>query len=104
MKKINLVITGCLGRMGQQLVKSTKKSKIFKLVAVTENRVVNKKIFGLKPQLNSESTFKNANVIIDFTIPECTSLLQNRLKKYQHFWALLLKIPLWLVIGQNEML
>ena len=45
MKKINLAITGCLGRMGQQLIKSSKSSKNFKLVSVTENRIINKKIF-----------------------------------------------------------
>ena len=27
MKKINLAITGCMGRMGQQLIKSSKKIK-----------------------------------------------------------------------------
>ena len=72
MKKINLAITGCLGRMGQQLVKSSKNEKSFKLISITENRIVNKKIFCLKPQLNSESAFKNVNIIIDFTIPQCT--------------------------------
>ena len=72
MKKINLSITGCLGRMGQQVIKSSKIAKNFKLVSVTENRVINKKISGLRPQLNSESAFKNANIIIDFTIPKCT--------------------------------
>ena len=72
MKKINLAITGCLGRMGQQLVKSSKSAKNFKLVSITENRIINKKVSGLKPQLNSESAFKNANVIIDFTVPKCT--------------------------------
>jgi 4-hydroxy-tetrahydrodipicolinate reductase len=58
--------------MGQQVIKSSKIAKNFKLVSVTENRVINKKISGLKPQLNSESAFKNANIIIDFTIPKCT--------------------------------
>ena len=72
MKRINLAITGCLGRMGQQLVKSSKTAKNFKLVSVTENRTINKKVSGLKPQLNTEIAFKNANVIIDFTIPKCT--------------------------------
>jgi len=72
MKKINLAITGCLGRMGQQLIKSSKTSKNFKLVSVTENRIVNKKVSGLKTQLNSKNAFKNANVIIDFTVPKCT--------------------------------
>jgi len=72
MKKINLAITGCLGRMGKQLIKSSKDEKKFKLISITENRIVNKKVSGLKPQLNSESAFKNANIIIDFTIPKCT--------------------------------
>ena len=72
MKKINLAITGCLGRMGQQLIKSVKKDKNFKLVAITENKVMNKKINGLKVNLNTEQTFKNANIIIDFTVPQCT--------------------------------
>ena len=33
MKKINLSITGCLGRMGQQLIKSSIASKNFKIVS-----------------------------------------------------------------------
>jgi len=72
MKKINLSITGCLGRMGQQLIKSSKSTKNFKVVSITENRIVNKKISGLRPQLNTENAFKNANIIIDFTTPKCT--------------------------------
>ena len=72
MKKINLAITGCLGRMGKQIVKSSKTAKNFKLVSITESKVINKKINGIKPQLNSISAFKNANIIIDFTIPKCT--------------------------------
>ena len=72
MKKINLAITGCLGRMGQQLIKSSKAARNFKLVTITENRIINKKISGLKPQLNSELAFKKTNIIIDFTIPKCT--------------------------------
>ena len=72
MKKINLTITGCLGRMGQQLVKSSKTAKNFKLVSVTENREISKKVSSLKPQLNTENAFKKANVIIDFTVPKCT--------------------------------
>jgi len=72
MKKINLAVTGCLGRMGQQLIKSSKNAKNFKLVSITENRIINKKVSGLRPQLNSESAFKMTNIIIDFTIPKCT--------------------------------
>ena len=72
MKKINLAITGCMGRMGQQFIKSVKSDKSFKLVALTENRIINKKINGIKPELNTEKAFKNTNVIIDFTVPKCT--------------------------------
>jgi 4-hydroxy-tetrahydrodipicolinate reductase len=72
MKKINLAITGCMGRMGQQLIKSSKFDKNFKLVALTENRIINKKISGIKPDLNTENAFKKASIIIDFTIPKCT--------------------------------
>ena len=72
MKKINLSISGCLGRMGQHLIKSSKKNRKFKLVTLTENRLVNKKFNGIKPELNSDKAFKKIDVIIDFTVPECT--------------------------------
>ena len=72
MKKINLSISGCMGRMGQQLIKSSKKNRNFKLVSLTENRLINKKIAGLKPSRNTVDAFKKSNVIIDFTVPKCT--------------------------------
>jgi 4-hydroxy-tetrahydrodipicolinate reductase len=72
MRKINLSITGCMGRMGQQLIKSSKKNRNFKLISLTENKLINKKIAGIKPGLNNINSFKNTNVIIDFTIPKCT--------------------------------
>ena len=72
MRKINLSISGCMGRMGQQLIKSSKKNRNFKLVSLTENRIINKKIAGIKPLKNSVDAFKRSNVIIDFTVPKCT--------------------------------
>ena len=72
MKKINLAISGCMGRMGQQLIKSSKKNKKFKLVTLTENRSINKKFASIKPEFNSENAFKKIDVIIDFTVPDCT--------------------------------
>jgi len=72
MKRINLTITGCMGRMGQQLIKTSKKDKSFKIHSLTEYKTINKKFSGLKPQLNSEEAFKNTDIIIDFTIPKCT--------------------------------
>ena len=72
MRKIKLAVSGCIGRMGQQLIKSSKKNKNFKLVSLTENKIINKTISGIKPKLNNIEAFKDTNVIIDFTIPKCT--------------------------------
>ena len=72
MKKINLTIIGCEGRMGKQLIRSAKINKNFKLVSLTESRKINKKISGIKPELNTSHAFKRTNVIIDFTVPKCT--------------------------------
>jgi len=72
MKKINLAISGCLGRMGQQLIKSSKNNKNFRLTALTENKAINKKIVGIKLDINTEQAFKKTDVIIDFTVPNCT--------------------------------
>jgi 4-hydroxy-tetrahydrodipicolinate reductase len=72
MKKINLAISGCLGRMGQQLIKSSKSNKDFKLVTLTENKLINKKIAGIKLNLNTDLAFSKTDIIIDFTVPKCT--------------------------------
>ena len=72
MKKINLAITGCMGRMGKQIIKSLKSDNNFKLVAVTENRPIKKRINNIKIDLNTISVLKNVDLIIDFTVPECT--------------------------------
>ena len=72
MKKINLAISGCLGRMGQQLIKSSNSNKNFKLVTLTENKPITKKIAGISLDLNTELAFKKTDVIVDFTVPKCT--------------------------------
>ena len=89
MKKINLAISGSLGRMGQQLIKSLKNNKNFKLVTLTENRLINKKFNGVKPELNSEKAYRKADVIIDFTVPNCTLeilKIATKLKKKSCHW------------------
>ena len=58
--------------MGQQIIKSIKLDKRFKLVSLTENKLIKKKINGIKLALNTEKAFKNSDLIIDFTIPKCT--------------------------------
>ena len=72
MKKIKLGITGCLGKMGQQLITSIKKEKYFELTTLTENTIIKKKINGIQPVLNTIEAFNKTDVIIDFTIPKCT--------------------------------
>ena len=72
MKKINLAVTGCMGRMGRQIIKSAKSDKNFKLVTLTENELINKKVDGIKIEKNTEKSLKKAHLIIDFTIPKCT--------------------------------
>ena len=72
MRKINLAISGCMGKMGQQLIMSSKKDKNFKLTTLTENKIVNKKISGIKLDINTEQAFRKADLIIDFTTPKCT--------------------------------
>jgi len=61
-----------MGRMGQQIIKSVKSDKNFKLVCITENKKINKKINGVKVDLNTEKAFEKADLIIDFTLPKCT--------------------------------
>ena len=72
MKKINLAITGCMGRMGRQIIKSAKSNNNFKIVTLTENKKMNKKVNGIKISQNTLDVFKKTNVIIDFSSPNCT--------------------------------
>ena len=72
MDKIKLAITGCMGRMGRQLIKTAKKDKSILLVSLTENRLIKKKVSGIMPELNTEKALNKADVVIDFTSPECT--------------------------------
>ena len=66
MKKLKISITGCLGRMGQQTIKSANKNRNINIVTLTENKKTNKKISNILPQKNSKGAFKTTSVIIDF--------------------------------------
>jgi 4-hydroxy-tetrahydrodipicolinate reductase len=46
MKKINLAVTGCMGRMGHQIIKSVKADKNFKLTTLTEGKKIKKKLMA----------------------------------------------------------
>ena len=79
--------------MGQQIIKSSKLDRKFKLVTLTENRKINKKISGIKLELNDENAFRKSNVIIDFTVPKCTFQvlkIASKLKKKssdRYYWV-----------------
>ena len=87
-KKINISITGCLGKMGQQLIKSASKDSRFRISSLTENKTQRKKILGILPKLNSSEAFKKSNVIIDFTIPKCTLEVLKIAVKQKKEWLL----------------
>ena len=75
MKKIKLAVVGCAGRMGQQIIKEIKKFSNIILVAAVEDKnskFLNKKINKIKISSNKEEDFKNADVIIDFSLPKST--------------------------------
>ena len=46
--KLNLSITGCMGKMGQQIIKTSLKDKKIKIVSITESKLPKKKFMVLK--------------------------------------------------------
>ena len=80
MKKINITITGALGRMGQILINRISKNKNLKLYSLTDLKV-GKKIKGIKIQNNSLDAFKKTDVIIDFSRPKSSIEILNFAKK-----------------------
>jgi 4-hydroxy-tetrahydrodipicolinate reductase len=67
-KRINITITGALGRMGKILVKCTLKNKKFKLYSLTDLKF-GQRVEGVKVQDNCLEAFKKTDVIIDFSTP-----------------------------------
>ena len=80
MKKINITITGALGRMGQILINRISKNKNLKLYSLTDIKV-GKKIKGIKILNNSLEAFKKTDVIIDFSRPKSSIEILNFAKK-----------------------
>jgi 4-hydroxy-tetrahydrodipicolinate reductase len=80
MKKINITITGALGRMGKILIKrisTNKKLKLFSLTDLKSGRIIN----GIKTQKNNLEAFKKTDVIIDFSRPNASLEILNYAKK-----------------------
>ncbi len=61
MKKINITITGALGRMGKILIKRISKNKNIKLFSLTDLKC-GKIINGIKVQKNNLEAFKKTDV------------------------------------------
>jgi 4-hydroxy-tetrahydrodipicolinate reductase len=80
MKKINITITGALGRMGKILIKRISKNKNLKLSSITDLKI-GKKIGGIKTQKNNLDAFKKTDVIIDFSKPKASIEILNYAKK-----------------------
>jgi 4-hydroxy-tetrahydrodipicolinate reductase len=80
MKKINITITGALGRMGQILINQIVKNKNLKLISLTDLKV-GKKIKGVKIQKNNIEAFKKTEVIIDFSKPKSSIEILRFAKK-----------------------
>jgi 4-hydroxy-tetrahydrodipicolinate reductase len=80
MKKINITITGALGRMGQILINRISKNKNLKLYSLTDVKI-GKKVKGIKIQNNSLEAFKKTDVIIDFSRPKSSIEILNFAKK-----------------------
>ena len=82
MKKINITITGALGRMGKILIKRISKNKSLKLFSLTDIKS-GKSINGIKTQKNNIEAFKKTDVIIDFSRPKASLEILNYAKKFK---------------------
>lgn len=80
MKKINITITGALGKMGQILINQIYKNKNFRIISLTDLKV-GKKIKGIKIQKNNLAAFKKSEIIIDFSRPKSSIEILNFAKK-----------------------
>ena len=82
MKKINITITGALGRMGKILIKRISKNKNLKLFSLTDLKS-GKTINGIKTQKNNLDAFKKTDVIIDFSKPKSSLEILNYAQKFK---------------------
>jgi 4-hydroxy-tetrahydrodipicolinate reductase len=80
MKKINITITGALGKMGKILINRISKNKNLKLFSLTDIKS-GKNINGIKTQKNNVEAFKKTDVIIDFSRPKASIEILNYAKK-----------------------
>ena len=82
MSKIKIAVAGCLGKMGQEIIKQISQDKRFIFVGGFEHKKhpkINKKIsdvINIKSNLivssDANNVIKEADVVIDFTTPQST--------------------------------
>ena len=82
MKKINITITGALGRMGKILIKRISKNKNLKLISLTDLKS-GKSLNGIRIQKNNMEAFKKTDVVIDFSTPKASLEMLNYAKKFK---------------------
>jgi 4-hydroxy-tetrahydrodipicolinate reductase len=80
MKKINITITGALGRMGKILIKKISTNKNLKLFSLTDLKS-GTSVNGIETQKNNIEAFKKTDVIIDFSSPKASLEILNYAKK-----------------------
>jgi 4-hydroxy-tetrahydrodipicolinate reductase len=80
MKKINITITGALGRMGKILIKKISKNENLRLLSLIDLKS-GKTINNIKVQNNNLEAFKKTDVIIDFSKPAASIEILKYAKK-----------------------
>ena len=80
MKKLNITITGALGRMSKILINQIASNKNLKLYSLTDLKI-GTTIKGIKIQNNNLNAFKKTDVIIDFSRPKSSIEILNFAKK-----------------------
>ena len=80
MKKLNITITGALGRMGKILINQIASNKNLKLYSLTDLKI-GTTIKGIKIQNNNLNAFKKTDIIIDFSRPKSSIEILNFAKK-----------------------
>ena len=80
MKIVKISICGGLGKMGKLLINKVMKNKKLKLESITDKKNTIS-IQGINIQGNNIDTFKNTDVIVDFSRPEATMQILKIAKK-----------------------
>jgi 4-hydroxy-tetrahydrodipicolinate reductase len=82
MKRINISVSGALGKMGRILIKKISKNKNLKLISATDLKYTSKRnTNGIKIERSGLEAFEKTDVIIDFSRPKGSIEILNYAKK-----------------------